>query len=367
MNIQEYFGSKKQDGEVGLEIELEGPRVSRIESVGWRLEHDGSLRDEAVELVLRKPCKRADVHKYLNNVVSAVRAADAEVLDTGRAGVHVHVNVQDLEFHQLFNFICAYLILEDILIQFCGKYRVGNLFCLRARDAEALIDTLRETAREKDLNLTAGDQLRYAALNVSALKKYGSLEFRAMRSTVDPVVLQTWVDSLLAIKDWSMQFNDPQELVMQFSQVGPERIFQDTICKFGVFTYDENGMFDGVRQAQYLAFALKDWKVDTYQDFLDFYEDLEIEALPHSQDILNRIESRELFYADINMSNYLMAESRNFLRRKEERIKRHPDALIKRHVGQLLREGVWVEAAELNDEEDEPDAEPDDDSDEEGL
>jgi len=115
------------------------------------------------------------------------------------------------------NFVCAYLIFENLLIDYCGRHRVGNLFCLRSSDAEFFIDNIANAVQNRDLEMMCSDKVRYASLNVNALARYGSLEFRAMRSTTDPNVVMEWVDVLQAVYSWSQRFSDPIELVQHFS------------------------------------------------------------------------------------------------------------------------------------------------------
>ena len=68
--MRELIGCRDAAGEVGIEIELEGHGLPRMDFEYWRAERDGSLRGEAVELVLKKPCKRNIVRRVLRVVSS---------------------------------------------------------------------------------------------------------------------------------------------------------------------------------------------------------------------------------------------------------------------------------------------------------
>jgi len=278
MIVREVFDLAVTEGEIGIEIEAEGVGLARIRVPrGWRLEGDGSLRDNGVEYVLRQPVRRERVFPKCKDLLRAIEQEGAEVEYTGRAGVHVHVNVQELTMTQTYNFICAYMIFEDILLDFCGDDRVGNLFCLRVRDAEALVDKLREALQEDNFMLFNDNEYRYAGINITALGKYGSLEFRAMRSTVDPDVIDQWVKILCALKDWAIRFDNPVQIIEALSMVGPAALFREVFGPDSALKYDEGAMYDGVRQAQYVAYTPYPWSSTLKEQFFEIQNDPLIE------------------------------------------------------------------------------------------
>ena len=192
----EVFTSKS----VGVEIEMEGTDLPP-ELKHWRKEHDGSLRGEGSEYVFRQPYPYEKALDALSEMQMALSKYETKVEDSGRAGVHVHVNVRDMNVDQINTFISLYLLFEDTLMDFCGPDRVGNLFCLRAKDAEELLFALERCMREGEYRAVARDEYRYASINCKAIHQYGSLEFRGMRSTSEMGVLIDWIDILLALKE----------------------------------------------------------------------------------------------------------------------------------------------------------------------
>lgn len=263
MNIADklFRGDTLGKREIGVEIEIEGNRLPQNAPMGWRVEYDGSLRGESYEYVFTTPVPRKNVSTLLTRLSDKFKEMNSEVYDTGRAGVHVHVNIRDLTRNQLFNFICLYLIFEDVLVDFCGKDRVGNLFCLRVKDAEYLIEMLEAAIETDNLKVLYTDKIRYAAINCKAICQYGSLEFRAMRSTMDTDVLNSWVEILLRLKDSSKMFTDPQDIVSTMSWEGGEgfanKIF-GTMLSFFPNTDWESKVREGIRRAQPVAYA-SDW------------------------------------------------------------------------------------------------------------
>jgi len=212
MKAFNVYRGYKANGDLGVEIEVEGLKLPRIRHY-WDEEFDGSLRGECKEYVLKKPSSFAGVVKALDHLDNAYKECGTEVYESVRAGVHVHVNVQELSTVQLFTFITAYIVLEDLLVNFCGEYREGNLFCLRVKDADYLQYILEKTAKDRDFSRFSSDILRYSSMNVVSLSKFGSLEFRAMRGTRDLGVIKNWAKVLLQLRNSACKFDNPIELV----------------------------------------------------------------------------------------------------------------------------------------------------------
>ena len=228
--------SRITSGDVGVEIEVEGDNLPDVEQY-WRAEHDGSLRGESIEYVLRKPLDMPQVRDSLSYLNTMYLDNDTVVHESVRAGVHVHINVQELTMVELYSFITAYIILEDILIKYCGEYREGNLFCLRMRDAEYLLYELEQVASDKDYSKFQSDILRYSSLNVCSLWNYGSLEFRAMRGTRDLDIIGDWAEILLNLRNESLKFETPAQIVEMLQEHGAESFletflgtFKDKLC-----------------------------------------------------------------------------------------------------------------------------------------
>lgn len=259
--VRELFGipdELKVVGDVGVEIEVEGRNLP-LGNKYWRREVDGSLRGaENAEYVLRTPLTLNQLSLALKSLALDYKTCKATIDDSVRAGVHVHVNVQELNVVQLYNYITLYLVFEELLTKFCGSTREGNLFCLRACDAEFLIQALQYTAQSRRYRTLVTDDLRYAAINVKALGNYGSLEFRAMRSTKDFDVLQTWATILVMLREKAKEFFEPTDIINGFSEGESSgflgRIFGEyaELLKFDGY---ERALVRGVRIAQEIAFC----------------------------------------------------------------------------------------------------------------
>lgn len=200
-------------GSLGVEIECEGKNLSVIDSPHWRTERDGSLRgnypDCSAEYVMRKPVSDKQFPGILRKLID--HQAEAQFAFSFRTSVHVHVNAQELTEDELLAFLYACFLLEEPLMNFCGESRKANRFCLRIRDAEGYAETLNALFGNgfRQIRYLNGDRIRYSAINVHALSKYGSVEFRGMRGNMDPAVLVPWCNTLLSIRENARKLGSP--------------------------------------------------------------------------------------------------------------------------------------------------------------
>lgn len=228
--LHEAMGVPLKKGLLGVEIECEGANLQIPSEQFWNTEADGSLRgrfpSESAEYVLKGPqsvefTKKALIH--LNEIQK-----DAQLKFSFRTSVHVHCNMQDATEDQILNTMYTYFLIENTLLRYCGDVRIGNRFCLRLGDAEELLVYIKhfiihgfDGLRQIDEN-----RVRYAALNMASLRKYGSLEFRGMRGTMDPEVLFPWIDAIANLKKYAMSKKDIVEIHKEFREHGVNFIWR---------------------------------------------------------------------------------------------------------------------------------------------
>lgn len=265
--FKELMIRKAEHGDIGLEIEVEGFNLPVCKSY-WRNEKDGSLKgEESMEYVLARPGSLDDILKALHYLEEKYVSTNARVDDSVRAGVHVHINCQKLTMTQLYNFITVYLLLENLLVRWCGEYREGNLFCLRACDAEWMLFVLRMAAldpKKKFKDRFHKDDLRYASMNLKALGDYGSLEFRAMRGTRNLNLIYSWAETLYNLREFACTFETPNQIIEQFSIGGVNNFLERALGKnMKMFTSNCKDYADlvwsGMRNAQDVAYCV-DWQ-----------------------------------------------------------------------------------------------------------
>lgn len=228
LDILDLNPVKRTKGEYGVEIEVEGRRLPiDLDPSIWRIERDGSLRgSEAWEYVMPVPLSLKGVRKSLDYLKLNYKHNNSRIDDSIRAGVHVHMNVQSWTIKQLCSFVMCYYLLEDILVDWCGPNRSGNLFCLRTKDAESVMFALVKAIETRNLRHISGDNIRYSSLNFCSLFKYGSLEFRSMRGTGDLDLIHEWVVILDDLKKGALSFTDPLEVITSMSGQGEMQFLQ---------------------------------------------------------------------------------------------------------------------------------------------
>jgi hypothetical protein len=258
MKLYEYLGRNSPIiKEVGLEIEMEGRYLDPPDLNYWKKEHDGSLRGESMEYVLKTPVARDRVGPRLKYLWTQLEDHGAELSPSDRCGVHVHINCQDMTFAEVFRFISLYLVFEQPLTRWCGDDREGNLFCLRATDAEYLIRFL-VSARSRSFEaLCAEPMMRYSGINVAALGKFGTLEFRSLRTPKDYTRIDDWVRLLLRIRDKALEAESDADFVEQLSFKGAlpfaKEVMGSHLDKIRVDDM-EDMLMEGVRVVQNYAY-----------------------------------------------------------------------------------------------------------------
>ena len=240
----ELFPFKRKLGDFGIEIECEGKGLANFESDKWNIVDDGSLRgrfpDERAEYVLHSPLLLNDAIKAVNDLRNLQIANNAKMDFSFRTSVHVHLNVQQLTYPQYLNLIYIYLLLEEPLVRYCGDERIGNRFCLRLQDAEGLLDYLFDMFRQGPNCLFAfpEDAVRYAAINIAATRKYGSLEFRAMRGNMEVPYISTWLRSLYNLREFAKRFDNPQAVHDHFVKSSPSQFMAEALgAEYMYFSY----------------------------------------------------------------------------------------------------------------------------------
>ncbi len=249
---------------IGVEIEAEHGRrpddVPQELTKYWRAEADGSLRKNGVEYVMREP-RKADVAKRVVKLLGK-QLDKFEVLNTGRAGIHVHVNVGDLTVRELTNFVTLFHVVEPLAVNWCGEYRRGNLFCLRLKDAEFIVDKFTEALETEDLRKLHTDDIRYASINLKAVPQYGSVEFRCMRSDGNWNDICTFIDFVLRLKTLAREIDNPVQIVADSSAMDREDFVRHILGEFAeVFprykAWEDDVEF-AIRRIQYYAYC-KEW------------------------------------------------------------------------------------------------------------
>lgn len=272
-NVGTMLGLRPVKGAVGIEVEVEGNKFPKsTPPKGWTYHNDNSLRgQDHAEYLLTNPIEFKDVPKYLDALWKALKDFGSVIAPSNRTSVHVHLNVTEFHLNRLASFIALYFAFEEILTEWCGEHRVGNLFCLRAKDAPAIVTGIAEFIHD-NMERVFHDGYHYSGLAADAIRKHGSLEIRTLRGVDDPRVIQEWVGILQRLYEASADFPDPRRICEDFSSKGPFAYFEDIFRDKAAIIRQSEGidddfirqsLYEGIRMyAQDICYA-KDW--DTFK------------------------------------------------------------------------------------------------------
>lgn len=231
MLVHELLGLKNpKRGEVGMELEVEAKvPLPQINEKKWRSKADNSLRGHSMEYCTSEPVGLGDkLLERLTYLCDKLREPGlGTIVDNPRTSFHVHNNVTAWTPVQVWTGACAYWLFENVLTKWADsgtKTREGNSFALRLNDAEAVIPTILRDLRypEAPFKTVDNDKVRYMGLNLTAVRRFGSLEVRPMRGTIDSFALFTWTTEINGLLNAAKEFKDPAALLDYCYHQGPE-------------------------------------------------------------------------------------------------------------------------------------------------
>jgi hypothetical protein len=245
---------------VGVEIEVEAhSALPTGHTTLWRNTMDNSLRGSSREYIIKAPSTPTAAKQAVTALYRRFERNNVVLKDSMRAGVHIHLNQQHKTLRQMLTFASLYWIFEDYLIKtYCGNEREGNLFCLRLSDAEAPIMALVSAIRDRSGLVAYGDDnLRYSSMNFCALARFGTLEFRALRTPLTPGPIRDWIDVLVELENKAFEFESPQQLIESFSGAGFAHMARQLLPT--AEDIEEHTVVEAIRRIQPLAY-LVDWE-----------------------------------------------------------------------------------------------------------
>jgi hypothetical protein len=193
---------------IGVEIELEGQSKKDIlvhnnnGAPFWVQHQDGSLRN-GVEFVLSQPMMGSTLKEAIHYFFRTFKTYD----DNPRTSIHVHINMlqDDESLEGLRNFLVLYYAFEDPFFQIADEARKWNGYCNPFEDdppdiLQAIMrhDDPKEVTRYMRDGGNGGG--RYYGLNLLALGRFGTLEFRHLPLVRDEQRLFDWIMLIMELK-----------------------------------------------------------------------------------------------------------------------------------------------------------------------
>lgn len=270
--VGNYLNLQSRKGLFGVEIEAEFkifhphiaappmPEPCKLGDGMWNIVQDGSLRGSSAEFVFKKPLSLSETGVALFSLQKDLEIYELEIFPSHRCGVHIHINMQNSNIRDLYRFLMVYYALETVLVNGCGDNRQGNLFCLRNRDANYLQQMIVDSVNHEDLYELRSEDLRYSALNIQSLFKYGSVELRTLSTPKKPIDVLVWCEILKRLKDYSEKMGSCMDFIQEISGVGPVEWALEVLGEdhFKMLKYDgmEQDILSDIREVQYTCFEL---------------------------------------------------------------------------------------------------------------
>ena len=178
----------------GIECEIEDlSSICASISCGgyWKIEEDGSLRNEGREFISPPSSKSCVVEEFtaLHSLLM-YKSEDKKARFHPRTSTHVHVNCLFLEEEQVKTIIMWYALFEPVFFLLVSPVRRNNIHCV------GLDQTILSENYKRPLKTLHKCWSKYTALNILPLSKYGTLEFRHLQGTDDSILLENWLTVL---------------------------------------------------------------------------------------------------------------------------------------------------------------------------
>lgn len=203
-------------------IYFRGDPSDRMHHTNWNMTVDGSLRNNGVEYVNRKPKNIKVILSQLKLLLDDINKNNLADPEATRAGYHVHCNVQHMTLMEMLTSIMAIWLMESTVSFFTGKLREGNLFCVRQVDASHQIRRLAAIMGNPNQHFVqqlSHDNFKYGSLNIGTVFKFGSLEHRMMKGLVrEPERLLSWTKYCNDVT-YNHGFESPSDVLDTFFDV----------------------------------------------------------------------------------------------------------------------------------------------------
>ena len=180
---------------------------SHAVSTGWKVVSDASVTDgfELVSPILEGERGLADTR------TAAKALADEGATVDRRCGLHVHVDARDMTLPMLKNLMKMWVKYETAFDVLVPASRRNNTYCksiadhfaddtaaFKAIDAATSVVQLRNAMNPEQHYTGSG---RYHKLNLHAMVRHGTVEFRQHSGTVDAQKIAEWVALCVAFVD----------------------------------------------------------------------------------------------------------------------------------------------------------------------
>ena len=196
--LDDYACHHRHQFTCGAELEIE--HIIQIKSIpdGVDVVEDHSLRNGGREFLTGPRHLDKCVEVFLK-VQEGLKCGPNKFTD--RTSTHVHVNVQHYTPEQVKTLLYLYSIFEPLAFNFVGEARKKNIHCV------PLEYTTMHSLFKRGIDYIAVRWHKYSALNLKPISSLGTVEFRHLEGTDDPVRFEAWLKFLRTLWEISGSIN----------------------------------------------------------------------------------------------------------------------------------------------------------------
>jgi hypothetical protein len=239
--------TKRYPRYLGIEIEcgVDWDSISRSvsklrEKWGLGTHDDGSISSRLGTTleVVTAPARGDLFAKQIDDICRVLAQGEAKVDKS--CGLHVHVDVRDLNISQILRIVRFYTMVEDSIYRMVPPSRKRNSYSepwngkLARGCALDLFASLQDRERALDINSYGHEETarhckmyrekhesRYHGFNLNAIVCHGTIEFRMHSGTVDPLKIKMWAAVCSAIVEYAS--SRPEESLLSLKGTPMEK------------------------------------------------------------------------------------------------------------------------------------------------
>jgi len=298
IKLKNLFNKSFKTGRmVGAELEVESEtKLPTIDSGTWTTIQDQSLRTQmGREYVLRAPIPYEGVETAVSNLLKSLNDKEKSepIRNASTTSWHVHLNALDLTPNELMTRLFAYWLLEPLLIKHCGPEREANPFCLQLKDNLRNLGTFDTAFFNQFIStptyVTQGrgfnNNYRYCAQNYTALAKFGSIEYRAMKGSLEYDEVMPWFNALTSM--WKCTaFKNPGELLSYFYDHGLIKLYDTVIGERTFHKYYTKAMEEQAEEVALILLNIENNNLFTWEKWEEHIRDRQYIRILEGQRLL---------------------------------------------------------------------------------
>ena len=150
------------------------------------------------------------------------------------------------------------------MVELCDEGRKGNHFCLRLSDAEFLTYILNECILKNSAYPLWESDIRYSALNLQSIAKFGTVEFRTIGTNFPFTNIEYFANVFEKLLTTCKKFRDPIDFITHCSGSGGIHNTLLTVLEelaspiTGIPDYRDK-LINSMRFVQDFAFSTDNW------------------------------------------------------------------------------------------------------------